>query len=461
MSAGGFAASVRRIAPLAWPVFIGQLAVLAFSTVDTVLVARYSALDLAALAVGAAAYITVFVGFMGVVLAIGPIVGQLYGGERLAEAGDQVHQAVWLALGCTAIGALLLLFPQPFLVLAKAPPEVAVKVRGYLLALALSLPAALLFTVFRGFNTAVSRPKAVMALQLGGLALKLPLSIALVFGVPALGVPALGVTGCGIATCVAMWTQALIAFAVLRRDPFYDRFALWGRGLHAPHARDLKALLKLGVPMGLSIGIEVTGFTFMAFFISRLGSTPVAGHQIAANLVALLFMMPLALANATATLVAQRVGAEDPRDARRLAWHGLQLGTALGALMGGAVYLLREGVLGLYTDNPVIVAAALPLVAWVALFHTADAAQTISAFVLRSYRIATAPVVIYALAIWGVGLGGGFVIAFDTLGLAPASLRGAPGFWFAATAGLAVAALGLGAFLAFVLRQQRRVTPAG
>jgi MATE family multidrug resistance protein len=77
---------------------------------------------------------------------------------------------------------------------------VAEKVRGYLLALALSLPASLLFTVYRGFNNAVSRPKAVMALQLGGLALKLPLSAALVFGVPALGCPALGVVGCGIAT---------------------------------------------------------------------------------------------------------------------------------------------------------------------------------------------------------------------------------------------------------------------
>ena len=43
-----------------------------------------------------------------------------------------------------------------------------------------ALPASLIFTVYRGFNTAISRPKAVMALQLGGLAGKVPLSIALV-----------------------------------------------------------------------------------------------------------------------------------------------------------------------------------------------------------------------------------------------------------------------------------------
>lgn len=450
-----FGDDVRRIVPLAWPVFIGQLAVLAFSTVDTVLVARYSALDLAALAVGAAAYITVFIGLMGVVLAIGPTVGQLYGAKRFSEAGDQVHQGAWLALALTVAGSTLLLFPWPFLWLSDASPEVAGRIRGYLTALAFSLPASLLFTVYRGFNTAVSRPKAVMTLQLGGLALKIPLSILLVFGFEPLGVAALGVTGCGIATAIAMWSQALAAFIVLRRDRFYAPFALWGRGLHRPQAASLAALLRLGIPMGLAITIEVTGFTFMSFFISRIGATPVAGHQIAANLVALLFMMPLALANATSTLVAQRVGAGDAQDARGLGWHGLQFGTALAALVGGTVYLARESIVGLYTGNPLIVAAALPLLAWVALFHTSDAAQTIAAFVLRAYRIATVPLVIYASAIWGIGLAGGFVLAFDTLGIAPPALHGARGFWIAATAGLVVAGMALGSFLAFVQRQQR------
>ena len=158
----GWRASAREIAPLAWPVLIGQVSVLAFATVDTLLVARYSAVDLAALAVGAAAYITIFIGFMGVVLAVSPIAGQLFGAGQHAQAGRHAHQAVWVALGLSAVGSALLVFPAPFLALSRASPEVADKVSGYLLALAFSLPASLLFTVFRGFNTAVSRPKAVM-----------------------------------------------------------------------------------------------------------------------------------------------------------------------------------------------------------------------------------------------------------------------------------------------------------
>jgi multidrug resistance protein, MATE family len=450
----GLRGSVQRILPLAWPLFIGQLAVLGFGTIDTVLVARHSPTDLAALAVGGASYITVFIGLMGVVLAISPTVGQLFGAKRLHEAGRQVWQALWLALGCAVLGCALLAFPAPFLALSKAGPEVADKVRGYLLALAVALPASLLFTVYRGFNNAVSRPKAVMALQIGGLALKVPLSLALVSGVPALGMPALGVVGCGIATALAMWAQTLAAAVLLGRDPFYRRFDLLAPDVRKPHGPSIRALLRLGVPMGLGIGVEVTGFAFMAIFISRLGATPVAGHQIAANLVSLLFMLPLALGNASSTLVAQRIGAGDLADARRLCWHGLQFSTGLAALVGMAVFLGREQVLQLYTGNPAVVAAALPLLAWVALFHTVDAVQAVAAFVLRAWRIATVPTLIYVLALWGVGLGGGNLLAFDMGGAVPQAWQGARGFWIASTVGLALSAAGLVALLAWVLKQR-------
>ncbi|OYV00167.1 MAG: MATE family efflux transporter [Burkholderiales bacterium PBB5] len=449
-----FGHSVRRIAVLAWPVFIGQLAVLAFGTLDTVLVGRHATADLAALAVGGAAYITIFVGLMGVVLAISPIVGRLYGAQRHAEAGRQFWQALWLAGGLGLLGSALLAFPAPFLALAQASPEVAQKVRQYLMALAASLPAALLFTVYRGFNTAVSRPKAVMALQLAGLLVKLPLSLALVGGVPALGIPALGVLGCGLGTMVAMWSQALIAVWVMRHDAFYQRFAFGAAGQRRPDGAALRALLKLGLPMGLGIAVEVTGFVFMALFISRLGEVPVAGHQIAANLVSLLFMLPLGLSNGCSTLVAQRIGAGDEADARRLGWHGLQLALVLALLIGGVVYALREAVVGLYTGNPLVAAAALPLLAWVALFHAADAVQTLAAFVLRAWHIATLPTVVYVLALWGVGLGGGYWLAFGAQGWVPDDWHGARGFWIASTSGLTLSALLLAGVLAWLSRHR-------
>ena len=463
MTRAGLLQSARRIVPLAWPVFVGQIAVLTFSTIDTVMVARASALDLAALAIGSAAYVSIFVGLMGVILAIGPIAGQLFGAGKLRESGHQTEQAVWLALALAVPGCALLLFPDPFLALSHADGGVALKVRAYLQGLAFALPAALVFTAYRGFNVAVSRPKAVMALQLVGLALKVPLNALLVFGASLptpfgdLRLPALGTPGCGIATAVVMWCQLLAAVMLLRRDPFYAPFGL-GRRLGRPHRGSLGALLKLGVPMGLSILIEVTGFTFMAFFISRLGATVVAGHQIAVNMVSMMYMLPLSIANASSVLVAQRIGAGDAADARHIGWAGLEIGVLVAAVVGSVVYLLRETIVGLYTANPVIVAAALPLLAWVALFHIADAAQTIAAFVLRAYRIATVPMVVYVVAIWVIGLGGGYIVAFDVIGVAPSWMRGVRGFWAMSTIGLACAGIGMVGFLAWKLRRDRRAS---
>ena len=451
----------RRIAALAWPVLIGQLAVLGFATVDTVLVGRHSATDLAALAVGSAAYITVFIGLMGVVLAIGPVVGQLYGARRLAEAGHQLHQCVWLALGLSVVGSTLLVFPAPFLTMSRATPEVAEKIRGYLLALAFSLPASLLFSAYRGFNTAVSRPKAVMVLQLAGLGLKVPLSIALVSGVPALGLPALGVTGCGLSTLVAMWAQAIAAYVVLRRDSFYRQFALRGHGLDRPQRASLAALLRLGIPMGLTILIEVTSFAFMAIFIARLGATPVAGHQIVVNLVSMMFMMPMALSNATSTLVAQSIGAARLHDARRLGLHGLQVTLTMAAVIGLLVYAARAPIVHLYTADAAVASVALTLLAWVAPFHLSDALQTLAQFVLRAWRITVVSLVVFVLSMWGLGLGGGYALAFDVWGVAPPAWRGPTGFWIASTAGALSAGVVLTAFLLWMQHERTRELPGG
>lgn len=445
--------NLRRIVALAWPVLVGQLAIVGFSTVDTILVARASPLDLAALSVGASAYITIFVGLMGVVLALGPIVGQLFGAGQHAQAGRQLHQAVWIALALSVLGAVLLVFPWPFLALAQASDDLAGRIRGYLLALAVALPAALLLQAYRGFNNAISRPKAVMALQVSGLVLKVPLSALLVFGAPSVGLPPLGVLGCGIATAIVLWLQAGAAWQILKRDPFYAPFALRGRGLDPPDRRAMAGQLRLGLPMGLSILVEVSGFSLMAIFIARLGVTAAAGHQIAANLAALMFMMPLALSSATMTLVAQRIGARDPQDARRLGWHGMQLGVLLSAGLALVLWVARAPLARLYTGDAAVLAVAVPLLAWVAVFHLADGVQAIASFVLRACKIATLPMLIYAGSLWGIGLGGGWWLVFGRPDLAPEAWRGPLGYWVAAAAGLWVAAAGLAWLMARTLRR--------
>ncbi|MDG0852669.1 MATE family efflux transporter [Roseateles puraquae] len=438
---------MRRIVPQAWPVLVGQIAVMMFSTVDTLMMGRVGPSDLAALAVGSAAYVTIFVGLMGVVLAVGPIAGHNFGAQDLPGAGQSFVQAQWLSVLLCIPGCLALWFPDPFTALAQLDAAQADKVRAYTRPEAFALPAALLFTAFRGFSTAVSRPKAVMAMQLTGLAAKVPLNAVLVFGWGP--IPAMGVAGCGWATAIAMVGQASVAALLLRRDAFYRPFQIPHLWATRPDWQELRALVKLGLPMGGSILVEVTGFTFMAFFIARLGATPVAGHQIAVNLVAMMFMIALAQATAAGTLVAQHLGAGEKREARIVGRHAMVLATLVAAAVGAVVALARAPIVGLYTANAATAAAALPLLVWVWFFHLGDALQTVAAYVLRAYQVATLPMVIYVVALWGLGIGGGYLLAFGPRGV------GAVGFWQAATAGLLTAGVLLSLLLRRVFNENR------
>ena len=83
-----------RVAALAWPILIGQLAVIANGVVDTMMTARYSATDLAALGLGASVYISIFVGLSGIMQALSPTIGQLYGARKFDEIGFEVRQGV-------------------------------------------------------------------------------------------------------------------------------------------------------------------------------------------------------------------------------------------------------------------------------------------------------------------------------------------------------------------------------
>ena len=191
----------REIFRLGWPVFIGQVAVVANGVIDTIMAGRYSTVDLAGVGVGAAIYFSIFIALMGVLLALTPIASQLYGANRYAEIGEEVRQSAWLAVGLGAACFALLRYPDLYMALTRLPPEVEERARGYLAAASWGVPAALLFRVFYGFSTAVSRPRVVMALNLIGLAIKIPLNLVFMYG--RFGAPELGGVGCAVSSSVA------------------------------------------------------------------------------------------------------------------------------------------------------------------------------------------------------------------------------------------------------------------
>ena len=89
----------RGIVRLAWPVLIAQLAVIASGVLDTIMAGRYSAVDLAAVGIGTSVYFSVFIGLLGVVQALSPIAGQLFGGKHYERIGEETRQTAWIAVG--------------------------------------------------------------------------------------------------------------------------------------------------------------------------------------------------------------------------------------------------------------------------------------------------------------------------------------------------------------------------
>jgi multidrug resistance protein, MATE family len=165
------------IARHAGTVLAGQLATMAFGITDTVVAGRYSQQALAALSVGSAVYITVFVALMGGLQSLLPIWAELHGAGRREEVGRSVRQAVYLATLAAVAGVLGLLFPNALLQGTEVPAVLQQDVRHYLGVLALALPAALLFRMYSTLNQSLGKPQLVTWLQLGSLAFKVPLTV--------------------------------------------------------------------------------------------------------------------------------------------------------------------------------------------------------------------------------------------------------------------------------------------
>jgi len=264
------------------------------------------------------------------------------------------------------------------------------------------------------------------------------------------------VVGCAWATFVVNVLLCVLALGLLRTQSLYAPLRLWQR-IERPHGPTLAAFARLGVPAGPTVGVEITSFTLMALFVARLGTTATAAHQIAANVTSLKYMLPLSLAVATSARVGWWRGAGDEARARTVALQGFWLAAASGTALAAIVFVAKPWIAGVYSAHAGVVALAAGLLGWVALLHVADAMQTVAIFVLRCYRVTLAPLLVYGVLLWGLGLAGGYLLAYRGVGpLAPQQSPAA--FWQAGAGALLLTAL----VVQFMLRRasQRAVQGA-
>ena len=430
-------------------VLAGQLATMAFGVTDTIVAGRHSSEALAALSIGSAIFVSVYVALMGVMQALMPVWAELHGAKRMPDVGSSVRQALYLSAATMLVGMAVLMFPGALMRWTDVPLAVQADVENYLSVLAWALPAALLFRIFSTLNQSLGHPRLVTWLQLGSLLVKVPLT--LWFALGGWGLEPQGATGCAWATLVVNYALLGLAIWLLRTQALYRPYRIW-QGMERPDRTQLMAFARLGIPAGLAIMVEVTSFTLMALFIARQGTAASASHQIASNLAAVLYMVPLSIAIATSARVSYWLGAAQPAFARAVVGMGLRLAAGMALLLSASLFVLRTPLAAAYSSNPDVIAGASILLAWVACFHIADAVQAVGVFVLRCYRVTVAPLLIYCTMLWGLGLGGGTWLAYQ--GLGPwAPLHTPAAFWITGSAALALTAAVITLLLRRTLQQ--------
>jgi len=417
---------------LAGPLIAGQLFGIGMNVVDVMLAGHLGAHVLGAVAIGASVWTFPLMGIVGVMMALPPSIAQLNGAGRREETAPLFRQAVWLGLTVGIGMQLALWWLGPLVVAATGvTPALARDVAAFLRAISFGAPAFALYMACRGFSEGLSITRPTMVFGFLGLLLLAPVGYVLMYG--GLGLTGLGSLGSGIATALVCWAQALGFIVYLRLSRRYRRLG-WQTGSWRPDFTAILHLLRIGLPMAATVLMEAGLFGAAGLVIGRLGEDAVASHQVALNVAAVAFMVPLGLAMATTVRVGNAVGRGDRGGVWRAGITGISF-TLVTQLVSGSVMLLLPGMLvWVYTNDPLVAAGAAGLLQLAGIFQLSDGIQVASNGALRGLKDTRIPMFITGFAYWGIGMPVGWWLCFSQ-GL------GARGMWMGLIAGLTAAAV--------------------
>lgn len=453
--------ALRELAALwkvAWPILLGQLAIMGMSTIEVAMAGHVSAHDLAVVSLGVSTWNVTIVTIMGLMMSVAPLVAHAYGARDLDEIPGMVRQALWKSVFIGTGGMLLMWLTAWALQWLNAEASVRNQAQLFIFIISFGIPAFAGYRALYSYSTSISQTKPIMVVSVGSLLLNALLNWLLVFG--NWGMPALGGMGCAWATLACAWFNLLglglwvrYGAAYHTTSPLREQSQV-SRRLHWPTQRQL---MRLGLPIGITFFAETCAFSLIGILIARFGSTEMAAHQVALNFISVVFMLPLSLSTAVLARVGQALGAGTPHVARYRAWLGITLGLITGSTMALIMGVGGNYIANAYTADPAVAARATVLLGIAALFQVFDTLQVIASNALRSYKVTRLPMLLYLTAFWGVSLPLGCLLGWAPAWLPswmhPAQPLGAVGFWVGLAVGLPIAAFGM---LYLLRRTERR-----
>ncbi len=432
-SAGGdWLAEFNRLVSLGSPLVLAQLFQMSMGVMDTVMAGRVSAEDLAGVALGGNVLWPSMLLLSGSLMALTPTISQLHGARRTGETGEVARQGLWMAVVLAALLITIVLHADTVYRAVGADPGAVAISTHYLAATAIGLPGLMLFFVLRFLCEGLGRTLPAMITVGAALVIKGVLNWAFIYG--HLGLPALGGVGCGYATAIVMWFEAGVMLLVVRSRAFrssglFERFS-W------PDRARIGALIRLGLPIGLTAFFEIAAFSMVTLLISRFGAEVVAGHQIAMMTNGVAFMVPLGVGMAATIRVGHEIGAERPAGARRAAAAAMLASLGFALCAAAVLVVAGDSIAALASREREVAALASRLIGIVALYIFVDAAQATAIGALRGYKDTRAPMMIALFGYWGVALPVGAALGFGWIGPG----FGIYGFWAGLATGLATVA---------------------
>ncbi|MCA1559739.1 MAG: MATE family efflux transporter [Acidobacteria bacterium] len=430
---------------LAVPVVLAELGWMAMGIVDTLMVGRLSPEAIGAVGIGSSLFMAVGIFAMGLLLGLDTLVSQAFGAGRLDDCHRWLHHGIFTSVVLTVPLMLVLWAISAGLDGWGLDAGVLTLTKPYLDALTWSVLPLLLYASFRRYLQGMSVVRPVMAALVGANLINIVVNWVLIFG--KFGAPALGVAGAAWATVFSRVVMAGYLGIVIVMRERASRPGLFETSLRIDVGW-LRRLFMLGFPAAMQVTLEVGVFAAATALAGRLVPTQLAAHQIAINMAALTFMVPLGVASAGAVRVGHAVGRGDPGGAARAGWTALLFGTAFMACAAAAFLLMPRMLIGAFTTDPGVLATGVALLFVAAVFQLFDGLQGVATGVLRGLGDTRTPMLWNLAGHWAIGLPLGYALCF-AFGL------GVLGLWWGLSTGLIICGIAL---LTVWIRRVRHLT---
>ncbi|WP_293646751.1 MATE family efflux transporter [Thiolapillus sp.] len=423
---------VRLNARLAGPIVLAQVAQVAMGFTDTVMAGRLGPLDLGAIAVGVNLWILPYLFCVGLLMAISSMTSHYFGAARFAAIRDLMEQMgrVVLVLSVLAVGSIFLMAWG--LVFVKLDAGIAAVAASYVRAVSFGLPAIIGYLALRFLSEGIGYTKPMMLIQLVALLANVLANWVFMFG--KLGVPAMGAEGAGWATALVMWLQLFLLLGYILRHKRY-RF-IWITAAEPRDWRKTREMLRVGAPIAVSLVAEVGMFAAVALLMGRLGVTEVAAHQVALNVAAMAFMIPLGISSATTVRVGHAIGEGRARLVRFRGLVGIGFAASCMTLTASVLFLFPEEIVSVYTGDVAVRELAVKLLLMAAIFQLSDGIQISANGALRGMKDTFYPMMITLVVYWLWGLPLSWYLGFSRH-------IGPQGLWMGLVAGLTLSAIWL------------------